>query len=173
MRTLGPGLPYPDPEFTAPAMQAVNATLAQQTGYCEGVSPLHGIPIGPCNGATTQCQLCSDVLYLNLCSKSWPVVGQYATLCASAPGPQFKASGRDHHCLAGTCLSFAYMVAIDCLWMIYCFGVPAVTQTPPVQTVGPHVATLGMKFYTGDTSYLRADDQQFRAEQSCPCMTQF
>lgn len=27
----------------------------------------------------------------------------------------------------------------------------AVAQTPPVQTVGPHVATLGMKFYTGST----------------------
>ncbi|DBA75352.1 TPA: hypothetical protein ACH3X1_010621 [Trebouxia sp. C0004] len=59
LRTPGPGLPYPDPEYTAPAMEAVNATLAQQTGYCE------------------------------------------------------------------------------------------VTQTPPVQTVGPHVASLGMKFYTG------------------------
>lgn len=27
--------------------------------------------------------------------------------------------------------------------------IPAVTQNPPIQTVGPHVATLGMKFYTG------------------------
>ncbi|KAL3134026.1 hypothetical protein ABBQ32_008460 [Trebouxia sp. C0010 RCD-2024] len=28
-------------------------------------------------------------------------------------------------------------------------GYCAVTQTPPVQTVGPHVASLGIKFYTG------------------------
>jgi len=43
LRTPGPGLPYPDPEFTAPAMEAVNATLAQQTGYCEGASPVHAM----------------------------------------------------------------------------------------------------------------------------------
>lgn len=60
LRTPGPGTPYPDPEFPPPAMAAINATFAQQTGYCE------------------------------------------------------------------------------------------VVQTAPVQTVGPHVASLGMKFYTGD-----------------------
>lgn len=33
---------------------------------------------------------------------------------------------------------------------------PAVYQTPPVQVVGPHVATVGMKFYTGmHLSFLR------------------
>ncbi len=45
-------------------MEAVNATLAQQTGYCEGASPLRAIPIAPCNRATTQCYLCSDVIVL-------------------------------------------------------------------------------------------------------------
>lgn len=39
LRTPGPGIPYPDPEFTAPAMEAVNATFAEQTGYCEGAKP--------------------------------------------------------------------------------------------------------------------------------------
>jgi len=153
LRTPGPGLPYPDPEFTAPAMEAVNATLAQQTGYCEGASPVKAIPIGPCNLPTTQCQLCSDVLCLNLCLKSWPLVEQCAMLsnvCMSTQGIWGRSP------LSGTQLSFAHAVAINCLWLICCFCVPAVTQTPPVQTVGPHVATLGMKFYTGDTFCLCA-----------------
>ena len=94
LRTPGPGLPYPDPEFTAPAMEAVNGTLAQQTGYCEGASPLHAIPIGLCSCAATQCHLFSDVLYLNLSSNSLPPVEQCASSSVCARQCQ---AGRDHH----------------------------------------------------------------------------
>lgn len=37
LRAPGPGIPYPDPEYPPPAIEAINGSLAQQTGYCAGV----------------------------------------------------------------------------------------------------------------------------------------
>lgn len=134
-------------------MEAVNATLAQQTGYCEGATPLHAIPIGLCSCAATQRHLFSDVLYLN-CPQ---------TACLRLSSVQRRQSAHNSARLAEIITAwntamFACMLSYSCLCLICCFGVPAVTQTPPVQTVGPHVASLGMKFYTGDTSCQCAAD---------------
>ena len=41
-------------------------------------------------------------------------------------------------------------------WLLISVVLTTVTTVPPVQTVGPHVATLGMKFYTGELVLLNS-----------------